>query len=56
MEKVSVRTVFRPDQPIDMWPDEAESLRLQGLISDTPAGSPPVPAAKPAAKPEPAAK
>jgi hypothetical protein len=57
MEKVEVCTTFRPDQPIEVWPDEAESLRQQGLLCDPPAVTPPAAtAARPAAKQEPAAK
>jgi hypothetical protein len=47
VDKVSVLTKFR-DEPIEMWPDEAESLKQQGLTREPPAAE----AAKPAAKPE----
>jgi hypothetical protein len=54
MDKVSVLTTFR-DDPIEMYPDEAESLRLQGLTREPPAADPAKPAAKPESK-DPAAK
>jgi hypothetical protein len=53
VDKVSVLTKFR-DEPIEMWPDEAESLRREGLTRE-PAPKPAAEPAKPAAK-DPAAR
>jgi hypothetical protein len=49
MERVKVRTVFRPNKETEVPADEAEMLRAQGLlIKDEP--EPAARAVKPAAK------
>jgi hypothetical protein len=54
MAKTKVLTAFRPE-PIEMEEDEAEALRVQGLLREPPA-TPAAETVKPAAKQEPAAK
>lgn len=46
-----VRSIFQPDTDLDVSEAEAEVLRRQGLLADTP---PPLPPTRPAPKPEPA--
>jgi hypothetical protein len=55
VDKVSVLTTFR-DEPIEMYPDEAESLKQQGLIREPPAAETAKPAAKQEAAKDAAAK
>lgn len=55
MAKTKVLTAFRPE-PIEMEEDEAQALRVQGLLREDTA-APAAETPKPAAKPEaPAAK